>query len=320
MQVFKMQVYAYIYQMNIAALLGVALLVVVALNVGRWLWQYVWLTRSWRRPRLAERYGRGSWALITGASDGLGKAFAQEFAAHGFNLLLVSRTQAKLDRLKAELEGVGVEVDTLCADLSDASEATYARVADAARAVDLSVVVNCVGATVHRLFADVPSATLRSLLSINVSTTSIITHRTLPGLLRHATATGRRSALINVGSIVGRFHWPGTQLYGACKAFIDHLTVPLAFEYGRHLDVLSFQPTVMATAMAAGTEPAAITISPQAAARAALAHLGCCVRSHGHWRHALLGAFFAALPTRLRNRIFMSTALEMAEVELAKEH
>lgn len=320
MQVSKMQAYAYICHMNIAALLGVALLVVVAVNVGRWLWQYVWLTRRWRRPRLAERYGSGSWALITGASDGLGKAFAQEFAAHGFNLLLVSRTQAKLDRLKAELEGLGVEVRTLCADLSDTSEDTYARIGDAARAVDLSVVVNCVGATVHRLFADVPSVTLRSLLSINVSTTSIVTHTTLPELLRHATATGRRCALINVGSIVGRFYWPGTQLYGACKAFIDHLTVPLAFEYGRQLDVLSFQPTVMATAMAAGTEPAAITISPQAAARAALAHLGRCVRSHGHWRHALLAAFFSALPTSLRNRIFMSTALEMAEVELAKEH
>jgi 17beta-estradiol 17-dehydrogenase / very-long-chain 3-oxoacyl-CoA reductase len=306
--------------MNIAALLGVALLVVVAVNVARWLWQYVWLTRRWRRPRLAERYGSGSWALITGASDGLGKAFAQEFAAHGFNLLLVSRTQAKLDRLKAELESLGVEVRTLCADLSDASEGTYARIGDAARAVDLSVVVNCVGATVHRLFADVPSATFRSLLSINVSTTSIVTHTTLPELLRHATATGRRCALINVGSIVGRFYWPGTQLYGACKAFIDHLTVPLAFEYARQLDVLSFQPTVMATAMAAGTEPAAITISPQAAARTALAHLGRCVRSHGHWRHALLAAVFSALPSRLRNRIFMSTALEMAEVELAKEH
>ncbi len=315
-----MQAYAYILSVNIAILLGVALLVVVGVNVGRWLWQYVWLTRGWRRPRLAERYGSGSWALITGASDGLGKAFAQEFAAHGFNLVLVSRTQSKLDRLKAELEVRGVEVRTLCADLSDASEDTYTRVGDAARAVDLSVVVNCVGATVHRRFADVPSATLRHLLSINVSTTSIVTHTTLPALLRHATATGRRGALINVGSIVGRFYWPGTQLYGACKAFIDHLTVPLAFEYGHQLDVLSFQPTVMATAMATGTEPAAITISPQAAARAALAHLGHCVRSHGHWRHALLAAVSAALPSRFRNRAFMSSALEMAAVEIAKEH
>ncbi|HEY8946441.1 MAG TPA: SDR family NAD(P)-dependent oxidoreductase [Polyangiaceae bacterium] len=315
-----MQASAHILMMNIATILGVALLVYAAVHVGRWVWQYVWLTLTWRRPRLAERYGNGSWVLITGASDGLGKAFAHEFAAHGFNLLLVSRTQEKLDRLKAELHVLGVEVRTLCADLSDSSEHTYARIGDAGRAVDLSIVVNCVGATIHRLYADVPLATLRSLLSINVDTTSIVTRSMLPDLLRHAEASGRRSALINVGSIVGRFYWPGTQLYGACKAFIDHLTVPLAFEYRRHLDVLSFQPTVMATAMAAGTEPAAITISPQAAARAALAHLGHSVRSHGHWRHALIASVFSALPSGFRNRIFISTALEMAAVERAKEH
>lgn len=315
-----MQAEAYIVIMNITMLLGGALLAVAGVNVAHWLWQYVWLTRGWRRPRLTERYGSGSWVLITGASDGLGKAFAKEFAAHGFNLLLVSRTQEKLSRLKAELDVLGVEVRTLCADLSDSSDATYARIGDAARAVDLSIVVNCVGATVHRLFAGVPPATLRSLLSINVFTTSMVTHTTLPALLRHSEATGRRSALINVGSIVGRFYWPGTQLYGACKAFIDHLTVPLAVEYRRSLDVLSFQPTVMATAMASGTEPAAITISPQAAARAALAQLGYCIRSHGHWRHALLAALFAALPTILRDRVLMSTALEMAEAELAKGH
>lgn len=301
----------------ILEILGAALLIVAAGGVLRWLWQYVWLPRGWCRPNLAERYGTGSWVLITGASDGLGKAFAQHFAEHGFNLLLVSRTQEKLSRLKKELKGV--EVRTLCADLSDSSQETYSRIAGAAREIDLSIVVNCVGATVHRRYADVSTDTIRRLLAINVSTTSLITDATLPMLLSHAESTGHRSALINVGSIVGRFYWPGTQLYGACKAFIDHLTVPLAFEYKRQLDVLSFRPTVMATAMAAGTEPAAITIPPQTAARVALAQLGHCVTSHGHWRHGLLAAFFSTLPTGWRNRIFLSTALEMGEVEMEKE-
>lgn len=305
--------------MDIATFLGVALLLAVGVSVIRWLWQYVWLTRGGRTLRLAERYGRGSWVLITGASDGLGRAFAQEFATQGFNLLLVSRTAEKLSRTKAELSALGVEVRTLSADLSDSLDETYARIVEAARAVDLSIVVNCVGATVHRRYADVPPATLRKLLSINVSTTATVTHSMLQLLLNHAKASGRRSALINVGSIVGRFPWPGTQLYGACKAFIDHLTVPLAHEYGRDLDVLSFQPTVMATAMATGTEPVAITIPPQAAARAALAQLGSCVRSHGHWRHGLIAAWLSVLPSGFRNRVLLQTALEMGEVELARE-
>lgn len=298
--------------------LGVVLLVVVAVNVVRWLWQYVWLPRQLQGPRLAERYGRGSWALITGASDGLGKAFAQELAQYGFNLFLVSRTQEKLSRLQTELEVLGVQVRTLSADLSDSSEHTYSRITAAAQDIDLSVVINCVGLTVHRRYADVPPATLRRLLSVNVATTAILTHMTLPLLLHHAATSGHRAALLNVGSIVGRFYWPGTQIYGACKAFIDHLTIPLAFEYRQQLDVLSFQPTVMATAMATGTEPAAITILPQAAAHAALSHLGFCIASHGHWRHAMLAALFTVLPSRHRNRTFLANALEMGEAERAK--
>lgn len=298
--------------------LGAALLAACAVKVGRWLWQYVWLPRQPQGQRLAERYGRGSWVLITGAGDGLGKAFAEALAHHGFNLILVSRTPEKLNRLGDELRSAGVEVRVVCADLSDTSEGTYSSIVSAAREVDLSVVINCVGVTVHRRFGEVPDAVRRRLIDVNVTTTSTLTHRLLPSLLEHAASSGRRCALLNVGSIVGRFYWPGTQLYGACKAFVDHLTVPLAYEYSEHLDVLSFQPTVMSTAMAAGTEPAAMTITPQAAAGAALAHLGRCVRSHGHWRHGLAAALFSALPTSFRNRAFLESALEMGEVERAK--
>lgn len=298
--------------------LGATIVLIASVTIARWLWQYMWLPWQKQGPRLAKRYGRGSWVLITGAGDGLGKAFSQELAHYGFNLLLVSRTQEKLDRLRAELEALGIQVLTVCADLSDSSEHTYSRIFAAARDVDLSIVINCVGVTVHRRYGDIPAATLRRLLSVNVDTTAIVTHTMLPLLLRHTATTGRRCAMLNVGSIVGRFYWPGTQLYGACKAFIDHLSVPLAYEYRDQLDVLSFQPTVMATAMATGTEPAAITVTPQVAAHAALSHLGRCVRSHGHWRHGLVAALFSVLPPRLRNRTFLVKALEMGEAERAK--
>lgn len=298
--------------------LGVILLATAGVVVIRWLWKYMWMSRQLQGSRLVERYGKGSWVLITGASDGLGKSFAHKLADFGFNLILVSRTQEKLNRLQAELETKGVHVKTVAADLSEPSEQTFANITDAAKDIDLSIVINCVGVTVHRRYKDIPVAALRRLLSVNINTTSMVTYSTLPLLLNHAETTGKRSAYLNVGSIVGRFYWPGTQLYGACKAFVDHLTVPLAHEYRDQLDVLSFQPTVMATAMAAGTEPAAITITPDEAAKAALAHLGRYQSSHGHWRHATLAVVFSILPTGLRNRIFLSKALEMGEVEQAQ--
>lgn len=298
--------------------LGAALLIVATATVARWLWQYLWLPYQQQAARLAKRYGNSSWVLITGATDGLGKAFAQELAQYGFNLLLASRTQEKLNKLQEELGVLGIQVRTVCVDLSDTSEFTYSRITTAAQDIDVSIVINCVGTTIHRRYAEVSSDALRHLIAINVSTTAIVTHTMLPLLLRHTATTGHRCGLLNVGSIVGRFYWPGTQLYGASKAFVDHLTVPLAYEYREQLDVLSFQPTVMATAMAAGTEPAAITITPQEAAHAALSQLGFCTLSHGHWRHAMAAALFRILPSRLRNSVFLAKALEMGEVERAK--
>lgn len=299
-------------------IIGASVLALAAAKTARWLWVYVWLPLRFNGAHLAECYGLGSWALITGASDGLGKAFAQDLARYGFNVILVSRTQSKLDRLKSELEAFGVQVRTVSADLSNTSTQTYESLATAVQDLDLSVLINCVGTTVHRRYAEVTPRALKHLLAVNVCTTATVTHTMLPFLLRHAASSGHRAALLNVGSIVGRFYWPGTQLYGACKAFIDHLTVPRAFEYPDQLDVLSYQPTVMSTAMATGTEPAEITISPEQAAHAALSHLGHTVSSHGHWRHGLLAAFLTVLPSRKRNAILLSGALEMGKVELAK--
>lgn len=246
------------------------------------------------------------------------EGFAEELARQGFRLLLVSRTAAKLDELAVVLGQSGVEVRTLSLDLADSGPAPQEAIRAALQGLDLAVVVNCVGTTIHRRYAELPTESVRRLITVNVATTAIVTHIALPALLAHARQSGQRSAIIGVGSIVGRFYWRGTQLYGACKAFVDHLTVPLGHEYPAELDVLSFQPTVMATAMASGTEPAALTIAPAVAARAALAQLGHVASSHGHWRHALLAAAFAALPNRLRARLLLRTALEMAAVEQAQ--
>lgn len=303
----------------VAQTAGALLLLWGLARLGHWLWLYVWLPQHLSGARLAQRYGKGSWALITGAGDGLGRAFAQELARAGFNLILASRTRSKLEQLQAELQASGVQVRIAAVDLSDPTPAASEALAQVAQELDLALLVNCVGTTVHRRYADVSPAALEQLLAVNVGTTARLTHALLPQLLRHADRTGSRAALITVGSIVGRFYWPGTQLYGACKAFVDHLTVPLGHEYADRLDVLSFQPTVMATAMAAGTEPAAITIEPLQAAHAALAQLGHTQSAHGHWRHGLLAALLSVLPERQRNAVFLKGALGMAAVEITKE-
>ena len=104
--------------------LGALSLLIAVFQLVRWFWQYAWLPLQSQTTRLAQRYGAGSWALITGASDGLGKSFAQQLASHGFNLVLVARTQSKLDRLQAELQAQGVQVRNPAFDVTPAELVT----------------------------------------------------------------------------------------------------------------------------------------------------------------------------------------------------
>ena len=56
---------------------------------------------TWEHANLCERYGKGGWAVITGASDGIGAEYARQLARRGFNICLVSRTKSKLDAVEA---------------------------------------------------------------------------------------------------------------------------------------------------------------------------------------------------------------------------
>ena len=94
-------------------------------------------------PSLTRRHGDDAWAVVTGATDGLGLAYAHEFARRGLNVMLISRTKAKLVQRKAEIEAKcpDVSVDYLAGDFSDFDDKLY-------RCVWLFVVVAIVAVAV----------------------------------------------------------------------------------------------------------------------------------------------------------------------------
>ena len=111
---------------------GALLLLWGLARLAHWLWLYVWLPQRLSGKQLAQRYGAGSLALITGAGDGLGRAFARELARSGFHLILASRTRSKLEQLQAELQASGVQVRIVAVDLSDPTPAASEALAQAA--------------------------------------------------------------------------------------------------------------------------------------------------------------------------------------------
>jgi uncharacterized protein len=156
-------------------------------------------------------------ALVTGASSGIGYAFALALADRGHDLVLVARDTARLEALAKELgDAYGASAEVLSADLSDpAALATVeARVADPARPVDL--VVNNAGFGTVGSFAELPIEREQQEIQLNVVALVRLTHAALGAQVERG-----HGGVINVASIAGYQPTPGNATYGATKAFVS---------------------------------------------------------------------------------------------------
>jgi short-subunit dehydrogenase len=165
--------------------------------------------------------------LITGASSGIGEAFADVFAAEGFDLIIVARRE---DRLQAVAERLrrqsGVQVDAIVCDLSrtQASEALCEAIA--ARGLRVDVLVNNAGYGVPGSYVSSGWARHAAQLQVMLVGLSELTHRMLPGMIER-----RYGRIINVASLAGLVPAPaGHTLYGATKAFVIKFSEALARE------------------------------------------------------------------------------------------
>ncbi|MEH6581023.1 MAG: SDR family oxidoreductase [Halioglobus sp.] len=167
---------------------------------------------------------KGGCALITGASAGIGEAFAREFASKGFNLILVARRADKLEQLGAECtEKYGVDVHLRPCDLlaPSSAEDLYAACSD----IEVDVLINNAGLMYRGPFSQHEPDDISALLQLNVVTLSSLTRLFLPPMLKR-----RRGRILNVTSTVGFHASPSMAVYAASKAYILSLTETLSVE------------------------------------------------------------------------------------------
>ena len=182
---------------------------------------------------------RGTTALITGASSGLGEQFAADLAARGADLVLVARRGDRLDALAQRLrEERGVAVLPLATDLSAPGAGTALRSTLTEHGTTVSTLVNSAGLAATGAFAASDPAAVRSQVAVDVAALVELTHAFLPDLLARGDG-----ALVNVASMTAYSPVPGMAVYAASKAFVLSFTEALAVELrASPLKVLTLSP------------------------------------------------------------------------------
>ena len=172
-------------------------------------------------------------ALITGATSGIGAAFARHLAQQGHDLVLVARTQARLDESATDLRALhGVDVATIAADLTD--DADCEAVATAAADVDL--LVNNAGLGLGMGFTDNPVSDEDYLLDLNIRAVMRLTHAALKPMRQRG-----HGGIINVSSVAGFAPVMPGSTYNASKAWVTNFSesmAPLARSAGVNLMAL----------------------------------------------------------------------------------
>ncbi len=173
---------------------------------------------------------KGPLALVTGASSGIGEAYAERLAADGWDLIVVGRRQERLEQLAVRLNSSRqVEVEVVAADL--AVEEGLERVASLCANRELQLLVNNAGLAHYMAFENLPLAKLDELLWVNVRAVTHLARIALDGMLRRG-----RGSIINVASLLafsdaaeGPF-LPQRAIYAASKAFVAMFSRRLAAE------------------------------------------------------------------------------------------
>ena len=184
------------------------------------------------------------WAVITGASSGIGKALAFEFASRGYPLFLTSRAEQALQTVAAECaRRHRCEVRTHAADLADAAQTDGLVLALAAAELEYGVLVNNAGFGVKGKFADTDLAAELDLTHVQLDAMLKLTKALLPGMIHR-----REGRILNVASVYSFAPVPQQAVYGACKAFLLSFSAALGEEIrGTGVTVTTVCPGVTRT-------------------------------------------------------------------------
>lgn len=278
---------------------------------------FTWL--HFLRPSRIRRYVSNGpeqpWALVTGASDGLGKGFVAELASCGFNVVLHGRNEKKLEGVKQDIQQQFPQrkFRLLILDAGSDAATMESRVSEL-KGLNLKVLINNVAGgapqdKLFRSFQEVPAPIVDAILDQSARFAAQITRLLLPQLSKQQPAL-----IINIGSGVSEFATPYLVTYSGAKAFNMAWSRSLGLEMkGQGLDIEVLGILLGGVATERSRRSASLTQpSPRRMAKACLDVVGCGrAVVYAYWFHAIQGLMIDYLPTFVVEKAILGMARGM---------
>lgn len=279
------------------------------LLIGTVSYFYIYFTRT----NFNLRSG-GDWAVVTGATNGIGKGIAFELAKRKMNILLISRDPEKLKRVSNEIETKYlVKTKSVAIDLSlfdETTSSSYDAIENVSKSLEIGVLVNNAGMGASGEFLkafsksenkDISSGIPR-LVYCNDLSMAMITAKILPQMRRH----GKGGLVVNISSLAASVIMPKHAIYSASKKFNDTFTKCLREENkGSGITFQSIQPGKVSTSMTSNAKVSYGTPSSEMFAAHAVETFGKNVVTTGYHYHAILRLVVSSLPDFLVSKILM---------------
>uniref|UniRef100_A0A8C2K8J0 Very-long-chain 3-oxoacyl-CoA reductase-A n=1 Tax=Cyprinus carpio TaxID=7962 RepID=A0A8C2K8J0_CYPCA len=225
----------------------------------------------------------GKWAVVTGATDGIGKSYAEELARRGFSMMLISRSQEKLDDVAKSLESTyKVETKTIAVDYSH--DDIYPKIEKGLAGLEIGVLVNNVGISYSypEFFLHIPDLEnfITTMINVNITSVCQMTRLVLPRMEARA-----KGVILNISSASGMFPVPLLTIYSSTKASVTSF---FSFLYN-FCFFFSVLPFFVATKMTKIRKPTLDKPTPERYVAAELNTVGLQDQTNGYFPHAVMG-------------------------------
>merc|ERR1739838_819741 len=230
----------------------------------------------------------GKWAVVTGATDGIGKSYAEELARRGFAMMLISRSQDKLDDVARSLEDqYKVETRTIAVDFGKTD--IYNKIEAGLAGLEIGVLVNNVGVSYPypEYYLHIPDLDnfITNMINVNMTSVCQMTRLVLPRMTERS-----KGVILNISSASGMYPVALLTLYSSTKAFMDFFSRGLQEEYKRQgIIIQSVLPFFVATKMTRIRTPTLDKPTPDRYVAAELATVGLQSQTNGYFPHAVMG-------------------------------